>query len=340
MRNTVPSSETVAPDLLETASEWLVRRQDAGWSARDESELQHWLAADPLRRQVFDRLSRTWGDFSAVPRPVLASGRHGEEAAARVQAASSRGGFGWPARRAFVPAALALGVLLATGGWYRWEHTPGYTWAVATGPAEMRTLDLPDGSRIDLNGASRLVLRFYPHHREAVLEQGEAFFEVAADAERPFTVDSGVSRVTVVGTRFNVRAASPRLVVKVLEGRVLVTPDREQPGRQVALEAAQGVAVEPSGGAWQPVRALAESVGDWRSGRLVFRQVPMAEVAQEVARYLGQPVVVEGGAALKALPVSGFADTRAPGAFLDALPDLLPVRVQRPAEGGYLITSR
>ncbi|WP_424626429.1 FecR family protein [Achromobacter marplatensis] len=141
------------------------------------------------------------------------------------------------------------------------------------------------------------------------------------------------------GTAFDVRAASPHVVVKVLHGRVRVTPDRARADETVSLGAEQGVAVDPATGMHQPVVAVADSVGGWRNGRLVFRRTPLAEVAEEVAQYLGKPVTFEAPQ-LRTLTVSGFATTDAPAAFLEALPDLLPVRVKRGADGGYVIADR
>ncbi len=337
--------------LHETASEWLMRRRDASWTHEDETAFQAWLSAAARHRTAFDTVSRTWEDFSAVPRPALASdaARQRPPTGAALPPARpaavrtpGRQGFwaGLLGHRAFAPAAVALCVLLAAGGWYRWDNTPRYTLDVATAPGETRHLDLPDGSGIDLNFGSTLQLRYYPRRREAVLDRGEAFFKVAPDSSKPFTVDSGDSRVTVVGTSFNVRAAPPQLIVKVLEGRVHVTPNRADPSRVLALEPEHGVSIDPATGNYQAVAAMAESVGDWRGGRLVFRRTLLAEVAQEVARYLGRPVVLRGGGQIQGLAVSGYADTRTPGVFLDALPDLLPVRVTHEADGSYAISRR
>ena len=71
----------------------------------------------------------------------------------------------------------------------------------------------------------------------------------------------------------------------------------------------------------------------------VFRRAPLSEVADDIARYLGQPVELRGRS-LADLSVSGYATTRAPQAFLESLPELLPVRVQRQRGGGYVITRR
>ncbi|MFY1952288.1 FecR family protein [Achromobacter xylosoxidans] len=359
MTDPSPSASPDALALHEAAAEWLVRRQDATWSAAEQRELDAWLAAHPTHRQAFARVSRTWQDLARTPRPALASdglpaaatprpapaarpaperGRDGGRASGR------RPGF-WlalPGLAAFPKALAAVCAVLVIGGgygWYRWDNTPGYVLDVSTAAGEIRQLDLPDGSRIALNFGSTLQVRYYPRRREVVLNQGEGFFDVAPDTGRPFTVDARQSRVTVVGTAFNVRTTPQAIIVKVLHGRVRVQPDRDHGGQALSLGAEQGVSVDASAATYQTVAVAADSVGGWRNGRLVFRRTPLGEVAQEVAQYLGKPVAL-ASPDLKTLPVSGFAATNAPAAFLEALPDLLPVRVTRAADGGYLILAR
>ena len=230
---------------------------------------------------------------------------------------------------------LALG-----GGWYAWDNHASHVIEMATGPGEVREAELPDGTRVTLNFSSRLQVRYYPRRRETVLDQGEAFFQVAADRSRPFTVDSGASQVRVVGTAFNVRAGPPALVVKVLEGKVELRPDRHAAdGRRLLLGAGAGMSVDARDGTRQPLAAGADTVGDWRSGQLVFQQAPLTQVAADLARYLGRPVRVDGDARLAALSVSGVALTGKPEVFLRSLPHLLPVRVQGDAQGGWRISA-
>jgi len=242
----------------------------------------------------------------------------------------------WPGHPAAALSVLAVVSLLAWGGWYRWDHTPGYTLQARTAPGQTQSIELPDGSRVALNVDSELQVRYYPRRREVVLDRGEAFFEVTPGPDRPFTVDSGASRVRVVGTAFNVRAGPPRLVVKVLEGKVQLRPERDRAGGDVLLLAAgAGVAVDGAG-RHSTVVADADSVGDWRTGQVRFSGTPPAEVAQELSRYLGAPVEL-GDESLGRLRVSGLLATAAPERFVRALPALIAVRVQPRNGGGWLI---
>ncbi|MBC9902906.1 FecR family protein [Achromobacter xylosoxidans] len=349
---TDPSS-SASPDTLalhEAAAEWLVRRQDASWSDADEEELHAWLAARPAHRQAYSRVSRTWEDLSQAPRPALASdAQAANRSSPRLprrasRKASVRPGFwgallGQPGFSKTFAAACAALVVGGGYGWYRWDNTPGYVLSVSTAAGEVRQLDLPDGSHVALNFGSTLEVRYYPRRRELVLNQGEGFFDVAPDAGRPFTVDARRSRITVVGTAFNVRNTPEEVIVKVSHGRVRVQPDRDQARPELSLGAEQGVTLDARNATHQAVTAVPDGVGGWRTGRLVYRRTPLGEVAQEVAQYLGKPVALDNPG-LKSLPVSGFAATNAPAAFLEALPDLLPVQVKRAPDGGYLILDR
>lgn len=333
-----PSASGSDPFALhEAAAAWLVRRQDADWQPEDEAALQQWLAESEAHRQAFADVARTWHDLGQLPRPALASDTHAAVPAVPPRGRAARRARSWRLPRVAAAAAVAMLALGYVG--YGWYTAPSYVQDVATAAGEIRDLQLPDGSRISLNARSTLAVHFYRSRREVVLSQGEAYFEVAPAANRPFTVDAQRSRVTVVGTAFNVRNGPGEVLVKVLHGHVRVQPDRAEDTAPVSLHAEQGLAVTTLTAAYRPIAASADSIGGWRNGRLVFRRTPLDEVAQEVGQYLGHPVTL-GQPGLKFLPVSGYAATDAPATFLEALPDLLPVQVTRNAQGGYRIDER
>lgn len=332
-------------DLHETAADWISRQRAVGWTADDEQALAAWLDASPLHRDIYASMGRTRQLFAQLPQfradaARAASAAPGRSAAAAVTSRPARTLGFWHAlarRPAFMPALAVLACVLLGGGWFAWDNTPRYQLSLVTGTHDTRTVDLPDGSRIAVNVGSQVEVRYYPRRREVVLAQGEAFFNVAASTSRPFTVDAGPSRITVVGTAFNVRAAPHRLVVTVLEGRVEVLPGRDPArGGPLLLRANAGIAVDPATGRHQVLAAAPETVGDWRSGHVRLLRMPLGELVQELARYLGQPVVL-ASQELASLPVSGFLATATPERFLELLPDLVPVRVQRDGEGWIVV---
>lgn len=335
--------------LHREAADWCVRRAQAGWTAADERALQAWLDADPARRDIMDSMGHTvqlagqLKQFRAETSgaPAEAPARSGAGAAPAASA-----GMRWlpwftPARRrSFAPVLAASCIALVAAGWFRWDTTPSYRLDVATGPGETRAVDLPDGSQIALNVGTAVQVRYYPRRREVLMGEGEAFFRVAPNADQPFTIDRGDSRVRVVGTAFNVRATASQLTVKVLEGKVEVQPRRSAAAEPaLLLGPGVGVAVDTATGQHQSLRAARDEVGRWRTGQIHFSRTSLDEVAQELGRYLGKSVVVDDEG-LKAMTISGFLMIHSADDFIQALPDVVPVRVERDTAGNWLISKR
>lgn len=344
-------------DVHETAAQWFMRRSEPGWTGAEERALEAWMAQAPLHRETFEGMSLIGHDLYQIPLAKSDSWR----IVARNRAAVTAVPAGLPAslprasglagaaslrspskaRRNWASAAACACVMLLAGsgyGWHRWNNTASFQLDVATGHGETRAIKLPDGSSVILNIDSSLQVRYYSGRREVLLDRGEGFFQVVADTGRPFTVDSGVSQVKVVGTAFNVRAVSPQIVVKVLEGKVEVRPDRHSSqGQVVRLGPGSGLSIDPATGQTQSLQAAAATVGDWRSGQIQFQRAPLADVALELSRYLGQAVVLTQQD-LARQPISGVLFTASPQLFLQALPELLPLRVQQEADGSWHIS--
>lgn len=332
--------------LNRRAGEWHVRRQRPDWSGADERALNAWLAQDPAHREALDGIDRSWREaaqlkamFPAAYGPPAAPAqapRAGPPAPAQGRAWNALGRSHRPA----LASVFAVALLAAAGyGWHRWDNTARYAVDIATMPGELRRIDLPDGSQVALNANSHLQVRYYPRRRETVLDKGEAFFQVAADAGKPFTVDSGSSQVRVVGTAFNVRAAPPEFAVQVQEGRVEVRSRAHPEAPVLVLGPGAGIAIDPASGQRRSLPVAPEAIAPWRSGQIYFKRAPLHQVADELSRYLAQPVEIRG-AALRTLPVSGLLALKEPERFLLALPSVAPVSVQRRDEGGWLISAR
>ena len=117
--------------------------------------------------------------------------------------------------------AAAFAIAAAAAALVIWFWPPS-TLAYSTASGEQRTLLLQDGSRVTLNTRTRLTVRLARHEREIDLQQGEAFFEIAKDPSRPFTVHTSLGSARAVGTRFNVYLGTDHLSVTTEQGTVLV----------------------------------------------------------------------------------------------------------------------
>lgn len=145
-----------------------------------------------------------------------------------------------------------------------------------------KRLVLADGSVIHLNQKSALALRkgkFNAHTREVWLEEGEAFFEIAKDPERPFLVHTPDGLTTkVLGTSFNIQAYPqlPQQVITVKSGKVQVS---SQAGNRVYLEPDQAAAYSADDQWLTATAASGTDAADWRNGRVVLSDATFEEVA-------------------------------------------------------------
>ncbi len=325
---------------------WYVRREQPGWTAADEREMHSWLDADPRRREIMDAMRHTVQLAAQLPdhRPD-AYGRRAAATPAPAAAPAARPAARTPwltpaRRRSLAPVLAASCMALAVAGWFRWDNTASYQLDLATGPGETRAVDLPDGSQIALNTGTSVQVRYYPRRREVALGGGEAFFRVAGNASRPFTIASGASRVRVVGSAVTVRTAPQHLAVQVLEGKVAVQPRRSVAAEPVLLlGAGTGVDIDPATGRYASLRVAPEEVGRWRTGQIQFSRTSLADIAQELGRYLGKTITI-ADPSLGSLTISGFLMTSSAEDFLLALPDVVPVRVERVAGDNWRIARR
>lgn len=157
-------------------------------------------------------------------------------------------------------------------------------------------VQLSDGTTIRLNRNSQLV---YPENFQGTLRSvklsGEAFFQVAADAQRPFLIETTLGQVRVLGTTFNVRAfpEESTLEVYVQEGRVRVTPTGGQPHE---LSAGQSLRYDKNAASVQmSLRGDANALA-WMTGQLSFQNAPLSKIAQALERHYRVAIEIENSA--------------------------------------------
>lgn len=271
------------------AARWLLARDRLGaaWSSEQEASFQAWLAQDLAHRVAWLRLSDAWrqadrlGEFHALaasPRPLPRT--H------------------W--RQRWHAAALAAMVALFVAGSAQLStlwHEPAQ---FATAVGSRQFVSLEDGSRVTLNTSTRAHAEIGDRERRFWLEDGEAYFDIRHDARRPFVVFAGDQRITVLGTRFNVRRIGGQTQVLVESGRVRVEPRRDDAVRPPATVLEAGALAVLAGNAQTLQREGPEQVAQalqWRQGRLTFTDLRLADAAAEFNRYHRRQLVVDAAVA-------------------------------------------
>ena len=155
---------------------------------------------------------------------------------------------------------------------------------------EQKTVGLADASIVTLNALSEVTVHLEDTARDIELRQGEALFDVAHDARRPFKVHTRAGTMQAVGTQFNVYdRPDGDTRVSVLEGRVLVTAragmgTAGEPRSQL-LEAGQEADIRLDGTIVQKVGAVVSNTVAWRERRLVFEEDGLEDMVLEFNRY-------------------------------------------------------
>ena len=226
----------------------------------------------------------------------------------------------------------ALAASLAVGAFF-WQIRDTY----ATEVGEQRSLQLADGSRVRLDTASKIRVRFTEGERRIELAEGQAFFEVAHNPARPFVVMTADASVTAVGTVFEVRRVGSETRVVLVSGAVDVAqagvPSARQrllPNQQTAIKSGRA-----------KVSAIdADTATSWTDGELTFVDTPLAEAVAEVNRYLATPIVLDAPAAAST-PINGVFRSGDRTAFVSAAAHLFNLKAIREADGKVrLVSSR
>lgn len=326
-------NHAILPDMLtdprDAAAYWFARERSGAMSPEERSQLATWLQARPEHVLEYRRAQGIWNATALVPAERLRQ-------LANPKATSPRFS---PTRRWALAAGLACTAALATGlAWHHWPATALYELELNTLQGEHRQVALPDGSRIDVNTDTQLLVRFEADRRLVMLTTGEATFAVQPDTARPFDVVTGDTRVRVTGTRFNVRHDTDVTQVAVDSGAVEVSQGPWWQRQTARLHAGQ-LSRTLADGRLVVEEADLDSLLAWQQGRLIFRDTPLAVALAEWNRYVS-PAMQLHDPALGALRIAGAFSTDDPQGFLALLPAIAPVRVLERQDGTPVITKR
>jgi transmembrane sensor len=159
---------------------------------------------------------------------------------------------------------------------------------IATNSGERANIELGDGSKVMLNAASKLLMpeSFSSKRRDVQLE-GQAYFNVKSDRNRPFYIHTDNAIVEVIGTSFDVRSYhdDDDMFVVVREGTIELRRLDDPDNRLVVNEGYKGTVSKSNG------RLSIELIEDpdfyfgWMEGRLIFKKTPIADVFKHIERW-------------------------------------------------------
>lgn len=292
---------------VDQAIDWLVRLRFGSPGPDAQAQFQQWLALHPHNGLAWQRVSNLGDELAGLPKDLSRRTLQGSER----QGISRRD-------------QLKLGALLVVGsglGWMAREPLglPELLADSATATGERRQLQGSDGSRIQLNTASAIDLRFTASQRRLALLRGEVSLDSNSDDKRPFFIDTRIATLRTLDGQLLVRQSDHGLLVAVRRGEVTVmtgaTPVRVHSGETLRVQA---------NGSHQAVTPPSDPWG-WTQGVLSVRQMPLADFVAELNRY--RPGLLRCAPAVAKLMVSGTYQLADTNQILQLLARSLPVRI-------------
>ena len=302
------SERETAEAINEQAMRWVARLDREGSEGDLQAELETWLAADPRRQGAFLRAEAAWGvlDRAGVLTPEVE------------EAPPTR-------RRLLVGGGMAAAAVAMSGGWLTYRAVRGVS--IKTAKGEIRRVPLADGSMAIVNTDTSVRVDLQPDLRAVALDDGEAWFQVAKDGDRPFVVKIGDVRVRAVGTAFSVRRLPGGAVVQVTEGVVETwCVGKEAAVVRVAAGGKALVAPEAAPAVTRDAEQIDRNLA-WRTGLIVLDGDTLGQAAAEFNRYNDRQIVIEDNELASQTYVGRFR-TNEPEAFVRSVALTLGAKAQ------------
>lgn len=233
---------------------------------------------------------------------------------------------------------LLLGIGYGIGSWR--EHSVSDVIVqnqLITAKGSKGRFTLPDGSVVWLNSETKLT---YPNqftgNRRFVSLEGEAYFEVAKNPERPFIVDMGNASIRVLGTTFSVKAdkGKDQITAVLLEGSIRF----ESPTQQVLLAPDQQLTFIRSTNKIDIQSVNAKENLAWKDGLLKYKSIALCTLLNELEKRYEIPIHIENKRLLDPnVTVSGtFSEDQSLKEILQVISRSLPIKWSQ-RDGTYYI---
>jgi transmembrane sensor len=301
--------------------DWFLRLRESSADPATDAAFQQWLHCSPEHAKAWDAACRSWALLGeAMPRQQA-----GATTPDIIDFATARS-----RKRRTSLRLWATGTLLAAACIILALNAPSllilFTADYTTGTAQTMTLTLDDGSIVEMAARSAIKTEMEGATRHVTLLAGQAFFDVAHDAKRPFIVDAGGMKVVVIGTAFDVSMTSEHASVALARGIVDVSAtggkaDTElSPGQIARADRASGTLTVDS--------IDTAEIGAWRDGKLFVNDATIASVVATLQRYHPAWIRIPSGT-LASQRVTGLYDLKDPDHALEALVEPFGGKVHR-----------
>jgi len=317
---------SIDDNVFQKAADWLALMKSGDLTFETEKSFYIWLCESPAHQKAYESIFSIWDDTKFLHTDPLAI-EDLKEDWVKEKILTKKNWF-HKLKIGIMPhrmIALAATVLFVVAGiWLTlYQKTSTITYATKTG--EQKTISLPDGSTLHLDTETVLSIKFTRKLRYVEMTTGRSLFSVAHDSKRPFVVSVGQIVVQAIGTQFNIyKEETGKVSVSVTEGQVKVSlkKEAEMPKNKIVsknlikketsskklltkktirqsdfpneiLATGQKIIINEPDADYEIKPVDIELTKEWKEGRLSFYKAPLAEVIEEINRYLDKKIYIE-----------------------------------------------
>lgn len=308
-------------------------------STKKNKHLQNWIDHSPeISSKDVEALWNLSGGYKSGYQPDVEGGLSSLKSRMQKPEKTSRVVPVNSSRRYFLRAAAAIALILTVAiGWKTIFIDQSLTDITAIN--EQKDIFLEDGTIVTLNQNSQLD---YPESFDGktrvVKLTGEAYFKVAHNPAQPFVIETQESRVQVLGTSFNLRAypGESFTEVEVETGKVEFKP---KGSRQSIQLAAREKGIYNHGQKLERRPAPYTNAQAWRTGELVFKELPLVEAVSLIQRKF--KVSINLAVELEQCTfTSNFDAQTGIQEVFEAIKKILPVEIREKSTGVYIISGK
>jgi transmembrane sensor len=328
------------------AAMWCLRLSEGRLPPADRLRFEAWLAESLENRRAFEDSLGIWravGEDSLSP--SLMTFRR-EALSSFENASRSDGRRSWPRHAMWLASSVASLMLALAVAWF-WSSRMPIVYATSVG--EKRVVMLNDGSKVSLDAATEVRVRYSERARELQLVTGRAKFDVAHNPRRPFTVAAAGKVVHATGTAFSVELLQGQVRVVLYEGHVAVLeqqpdgplePLRRQVSTvrslpqtsEIALDAGEELVVSDAAPVARVAKVDALRSLAWEDGQISLEREPLATAVERMNRYSTEHLSVADAEAA-ALLVDGVFEAGDTEAFVAGVTGVFPIDAHRTSTG-------
>ncbi|EIK68137.1 sigma factor regulatory protein FecR [Pseudomonas synxantha BG33R] len=299
----------VSSQVAEQAVHWLLEMQQGALTPRQQAAWQQWLNAHSEHQRAWEQIQQVNQRLRGMPSPLAHAALNAPRSSSRRQA---------------LKLLLILGAGSAAAWSLRQQHIlPPLSADYRSPVGQRRTVQLADGSQLQLNTGSAVDVHFDGRQRLVRLLEGEILLTSRA-GDTPLRVLTGQGLLSSQAARLNVRQFNDLTQLAVLAGQVEVMPNNYS-GLPLSVDAARQVNFTRKG--WDTPRATDANCGAWADGMLVAAHMRLEDFLNELGRYRRGQLNCDPQVAN--LLLSGSYPLDNSERILDLLEISLPVKVRR-----------